>query len=339
MLTRHSPVGRLTNKVVQNLCSDRRRSSSSGRSSSRRSSGSSGSSHETMVKKMQECLGNDSTANQELGWESLWSDGITPWDINMPTPVLKAELRQNTPPVNHSCYPKPPHCYNMLIPGCGSGHDLLTMSQFQEQWKKEGRIHDDSNVLGLDISLTSLEHAKRTLLKAATTATVANNNNKNNHNQNKEKAVVTSTTSSNNVTLVHGDFLNCNTWKPIFNNSQVHHCNDHIAFQEERFDLIFDYTFFVALPLHLRSHWGKTMALLLKPNTGRLLTLMFPVLPADSLTMEGPPYPVTIEDYRRVLEPNGVVMDSEPFESQHTIEPRKGKEYVCWWRREGISRL
>ncbi|KAI0470733.1 S-adenosyl-L-methionine-dependent methyltransferase [Xylariaceae sp. FL0804] len=44
----------------------------------------------------------------------------------------------------------------------------------------------------------------------------------------------------------------------------------------EVFDLIFDYTFFCALPPSLRPAWGRRMRELLAPDGGRLVCLEFP---------------------------------------------------------------
>ncbi len=114
----------------------------------------------------------------------------------------------------------------------------------------------------------------------------------------------------------------------------------------KKFDFIFDYTFFCALPVELRPKWGKRISTLLRPESGRLLTLIFPIpnesssssssssspLPTPTL-LDGPPFPVTVEDYRSVLEPHGFEMvDGSPFEHEDTIKPRKGKELVCWWK-------
>jgi hypothetical protein len=109
------------------------------------------------------------------------------------------------------------------------------------------------------------------------------------------------------------------------------------------------------------------MAQLLTPGTGRLFTILFPIVPGDRL--DGPPFPVTVDDYRAVLEPHGIVMDVRtahldnnnnddgdnsitagtttsssslplPVRSHpDTVGPRKGKEMVCWWVKSLDSHL
>jgi hypothetical protein len=80
------------------------------------------------------------------------------------------------------------------------------------------------------------------------------------------------------------------------------------------------------------------MSTLLQPNRGKLLTLIFPIVPVldsnDNKTgsSEGPPYPVTLKDYKDVLEPYGFqIQKGSPYEHEDTISARKGKELVCWW--------
>lgn len=173
-------------------------------------------------------------------------------------------------------------------------------------------------MVGLDISSTSLKRAEEVLTSS----------------------LPDYSTEGPHVILACGDFFShLGSWKVEYS-SQNHHAVELSAvdssFQEGSFDLIYDYVFFCALPPALRSQWGEAMATLLKPGTGKLLTLMFPVYDeiTTSAKMEGPPYPVSVNDYRTALEPRGVVMESQPYKSAHTIPPRSQKELVCWWRRE-----
>jgi len=55
----------------------------------------------------------------------------------------------------------------------------------------------------------------------------------------------------------------------------------------KKYDLVFDHTFFCALPLKLRAKWGKTVAKLCAPSA-RVVSLVFP---ENRPTEEGgPPY-------------------------------------------------
>ncbi|KAH8106222.1 S-adenosyl-L-methionine-dependent methyltransferase [Cristinia sonorae] len=62
-------------------------------------------------------------------------------------------------------------------------------------------------------------------------------------------------------------------------------------------DLVYDYTFFVAIPPQRRPEWGKRMAALVKPG-GYLITLVFPIDPPQDY---GPPWFVRPEHYEEVL--------------------------------------
>lgn len=48
--------------------------------------------------------------------------------------------------------------------------------------------------------------------------------------------------------------------------------------QQETYDLIYDYTFFCALPEQLRSSWAEAHARSCKKGTGRLLTIVYPIM-------------------------------------------------------------
>jgi hypothetical protein len=192
-------------------------------------------------------------------------------------------------------------------------------------------------VIGLDLSPTSLEHAEQVILAEVIDAG--------------KEPIKTP------IALVCGDFFETKSWETIFCSNSTATSSRHqdssslvpptIAKRLDKddkqnlpahFDFIYDYTFFSALPPSLREAWGKQMRQFLKPGTGgRLLTLIFPILPPpDDSIMKGPPYPVTVDDYRSVLQPHGIVMDGDgPFESPETVRSRRGKELVCYWRIEG----
>ncbi|KAL6606178.1 hypothetical protein ACP70R_041831 [Stipagrostis hirtigluma subsp. patula] len=85
----------------------------------------------------------------------------------------------------------------------------------------------------------------------------------------------------------------------------------------EKFDLIFDYTFFCALDPSLRLAWAETVSRLLKPD-GELITLIYLISDQEG----GPPYNNSVADYQKVLEPLGfkaVLME----DNELAIKPRK----------------
>lgn len=232
-------------------------------------------------------------------WDDLWKDGLTPWDLGKPTPLLISELERtiDTPETEVLRF-------RSLIPGCGGGHDLLTLQKHQAtRFTNTAR---QSVVVGLDLSSTALANAEKTVVAGA------------------------SHDGLTRIDLQCGDFFDHPLkWDKVYSSGDMNSESEPVT----QFDFIFDYTFFCALPPHLRPHWGAQMAKLLDPATGRLLTFMFPILPVlpDADAMQGPPFPVSIQDYVSVLEPHGIVMDGEPFESPLTVPSRAGKEMVCYW--------
>ncbi|KAF8189949.1 S-adenosyl-L-methionine-dependent methyltransferase [Mycena galopus ATCC 62051] len=95
----------------------------------------------------------------------------------------------------------------------------------------------------------------------------------------------------------------------------------------EKFDLIYDYTFFVAIPPSRRSEWGAQMNSLIKPG-GHLITLVFPLEPETNV---GPPWFVRPEHYVAPLGDNWEkVVDRVPTVSSET---HVGKEHLIVWKK------
>lgn len=88
-------------------------------------------------------------------------------------------------------------------------------------------------------------------------------------------------------------------------------CSDFLHFDAEPFDLLFDHTFFCALPLQCRAAWGVASARLLRPG-GRLAALVFPVgRPAEEA---GPPFAMTTNDLAEALGNSFLPICDEPAE-------------------------
>ncbi|KEP49215.1 thiopurine S-methyltransferase [Rhizoctonia solani 123E] len=99
---------------------------------------------------------------------------------------------------------------------------------------------------------------------------------------------------------------------------------------EEPFDLVYDYTFFCAIPLGLREPWGRRMAEIVKPG-GYLITLMYPIDPGRARD-DGPPFPVDFEAYSAVLKEFwDNLLNVIPATSRETNE---GRERLGIWRRK-----
>lgn len=100
------------------------------------------------------------------------------------------------------------------------------------------------------------------------------------------------------------------------------------------FDLVYDYSFLCALPLELRALWAKRMRELIKVG-GRLVTVMYPMgKPKED---GGPPYGVSVEDYKELLEGEGgfVARDGPrrlKDEQSHDFRGG-GRTYWCVWER------
>ncbi|KAJ4798803.1 Thiopurine S-methyltransferase [Rhynchospora pubera] len=86
------------------------------------------------VSRLREVIGSADTSN---GWEKSWEEGITPWDLGMPTPVVVHLVQTQAIPKGR-----------VLVPGCGTGHDVVALAG------------PERYVVGLDISGTAIKKAK-----------------------------------------------------------------------------------------------------------------------------------------------------------------------------------
>lgn len=108
---------------------------------------------------------------------------------------------------------------------------------------------------------------------------------------------------------------------------------------DEPFDLVWDHTFFCALPPARRDAWARRMHALLKPGA-QLVTLVFPVRepqwpPLGSDPGEGPPYPVHPDLYRQHLGSGFDELEMTPI--TESLPGRHGHEWLGRWRRIGDS--
>ncbi len=103
----------------------------------------------------------------------------------------------------------------------------------------------------------------------------------------------------------------------------------------EPFDLVWDHTFFCALPPGLRDDWAARMQALLKPGA-ELVALLFPVHgpqwpPLGRDPGEGPPYPVHPDLYRQHLGSGFDELEMVPI--TESSPGRRGLEWLGRWRR------
>ncbi|KAJ8477689.1 hypothetical protein OPV22_021416 [Ensete ventricosum] len=122
----------------------------------------------------------------------------------------------------------------------------------------------------------------------------------------KAKELSSSLPNTNQFTFVAADFF---TWQPT-----------------EKFDLIFDYTFFCAIDPCLRPAWAQKIQEILKPD-GELITLIYLISGQEG----GPPYNTTVADYEQVLNPVGFKALSLE-DNELAVKPRKGNEKLGRWK-------
>lgn len=89
-------------------------------------------SNNSRVDKLQQLVHKDSTG----GWEKSWEQGVTPWDLGQPTPII-LHLHQT------GALPKG----RALVPGCGTGYDVVAIAC------------PERHVVGLDISDIAIKKA------------------------------------------------------------------------------------------------------------------------------------------------------------------------------------
>ncbi|PCH41416.1 S-adenosyl-L-methionine-dependent methyltransferase [Wolfiporia cocos MD-104 SS10] len=98
---------------------------------------------------------------------------------------------------------------------------------------------------------------------------------------------------------------------------------------DEHYELIYDYTFFVAIPPTRRPEWGRQMTKIVKSG-GYLITLLFPII--NQPENVGPPFYAREESYAAVLGADWEnVLDEIP---ENSIESHKGVEQLIVWKRK-----
>ncbi|XP_056161283.1 probable thiol methyltransferase 2 isoform X2 [Syzygium oleosum] len=70
------------------------------------------------------------------GWEKCWEQGLTPWDLGRPTPIIQQLHQMGALPKGRA-----------LVPGCGSGYDVVSIAC------------PDRSVVGIDISEIAIQRA------------------------------------------------------------------------------------------------------------------------------------------------------------------------------------
>ncbi|KAM7190713.1 S-adenosyl-L-methionine-dependent methyltransferase [Naviculisporaceae sp. PSN 640] len=211
------------------------------------------------IGRLQSTFQNRSFNDHPSAWDALWNEAYTPWDRGGPSLALKDLLSQHPDlfPFQHQASGEKNAAERpkALVPGCGRGHDVLLLSSL------------GFDAYGLDFSEKAIQEAKVNEKEF-----LNDNNNNNKAEQDKERGT---------VTWLAGDFFDASL---LETQTGV-----------DKFDLLFDYTFFCALPPSARPKWATRVSSLLKPQTGCLICLEWPLhKPAKT---GGPPWGVTAQVY------------------------------------------
>ncbi|KAL0487967.1 thiol methyltransferase [Acrasis kona] len=95
--------------------------------------------------------------------------------------------------------------------------------------------------------------------------------------------------------------------------------------EDDKFDLIFDYTFLCAMIPENRDKWADTYARIIKPG-GELVTLIFPL----SKPPPGPPHQINFDLVSSLLTPRGFV-NIESRACTESVPSRLGNEWLAIW--------
>lgn len=228
------------------------------------------------------------------GWDDLWKKSLTPWDRAGPSEALRdAILSQNQnlfgSPIKKlattttTMTGQQQQRKKALVPGCGRGYDVLSLAS----------LGYDS--FGLDGSENAITAARKLEAEESSFESDAYRLRDPLIGKGKIQFIIGD--------FFHNDFLTAIT-TPHGSDSNSSDSNDinTIPTPDEKFDLIFDYTFLCALPRELRPPWAKRMSELLAPN-GFLVCLEWPL--QKSPKEGGPPHGLSAELYEELLRKPG----------------------------------
>jgi methyl halide transferase len=232
-------------------------------------------------------------------WENLWCNGLRPgqsFDIVVPSPVLVQYLQQGLIPTGRA-----------LVPGCGRGYDVTFLAA------------SDRTVLGLDISATAIAAATQRA-QALTDGSYI---------------LTTVDQDGRQHFFVDGEEIPLDPRGVSIAPQQVLRFPHQVSFStdnffnlpsarvEDKFDFIYDYTFLCALNPSIRAQWAQQMSDLVRVD-GQLLTIIYPIV---EVREEGPPFKVSLQLYKDLLEPVG-------FEC---LELKELPSELCHFGRDGSA--
>ncbi|KAL1849438.1 hypothetical protein Daus18300_013262 [Diaporthe australafricana] len=226
-------------------------------------------------------------ALQEHGqlWDQLWERQNTSWDRGGPSHALHEalniypELFNGTYPdlgllsdfaghglsqsaTSESAPATPPKKMRALVPACGRGYDAVLLAKVFGY-----------DVVGLEIAPSALGAAKKYLNSVQEVLDLPDEQQRSHPDKAMRFWIENQSASPGRVDWLSGDFFS-DEWLA---DAGV-----------EQFDLIFDYTFFCAIPPSARPKWAARMQQLLARPNGRLVCLEFPT--GKHPSTGGPPH-------------------------------------------------
>lgn len=224
------------------------------------------------------------------GWDDLWKKSLTPWDRAGPSQALRdAILSQNqnlfgSPIKKLATMTTGPQQQRKkaLVPGCGRGYDVLSLASL------------GYDTFGLDGSENAILAARKLEAEEISCGSDA-------------YRLRDPLVGKGKIQFIVGDFFHEDFLTAITSTTTTTHgdssSNDTVPpTTDEKFDLIFDYTFLCALPRELRPAWAKRMSELLAPD-GFLVCLEWPL--QKSPKEGGPPHGLSAELYEELLRKPG----------------------------------
>ena len=211
--------------------------------------------------------------DQSTGWSALWDEGdFLPWDKGFPNPALHDVLAQRHDLIGRSIFPDEAKAQNQprrktaLVPGCGRGVDVLLLASF------------GYDAYGLEISESAVKASEKY---------------RQDHSNDAEYDTKDQKVGRGSITFLFGDFFQpSSTWHQVSSETQSKVPNE--------FDLVYDYTFFSALPPSLRPKWSASISTLLSPSPiGNLICVEFPTY--KDAQSGGPPYASPSKAYMEYL--------------------------------------
>lgn len=230
------------------------------------------------------------------GWDDLWKKSLTPWDRAGPSQALRdAILSQNqnlfgspikklaktTTTTGQQQQQQQQQRKKALVPGCGRGYDVLSLASL------------GYDTFGLDGSENAILAARKLEAEEISCESDA-------------YRLRDPLIGKGKIQFIIGDFFHEDFLTAIATTTTTHGSdssdNTVPPTTDEKFDLIFDYTFLCALPRELRPAWAKRMSELLAPD-GFLVCLEWPL--QKSPKEGGPPHGLSAELYEELLRKPG----------------------------------